>query len=343
MRRQVEDWTVEELSKERSQITFPEYQRQPNLWSDEKKSLLIDSILEDIDIPKLYFNRTKDGSFEVVDGQQRLWAIWEFLDGQYAHAANGKPKTFPELTSTQREWIKGYKLQVTVFQDANDEYLRKLFVRLQLGLLLITGEKLHAAVGVMKNFVFDEMVQHHFIKSVGISKNRFSKETLCAQIAINAFTRANVGTFARTRYEDLAFFFREYEHPQGKDLEFYQEQSKKIISVLDQLWKCFGDRTPALKNRSYILSVYLLFQKVTEEGPLSPGDQKLFVDFVLKLWKRVKEEVAAGFDRKNRELYSFQSLVSSAPGEKYQIERRDEKLIEFYRHFKLTGKIKGDK
>ena len=45
MKRRVEDWTVERLYKERARLSFPEYQRQPNLWSVEKNSLLIDSIL----------------------------------------------------------------------------------------------------------------------------------------------------------------------------------------------------------------------------------------------------------------------------------------------------------
>ena len=57
----------------------------------------------------------------------------------------------------------------------------------------------------------------------------------------------------------------------------------------------------------------------------------------------IKPLVGAGFDRKNRELYSFETLVSSAPGERYQIERRHEKLAEYYAYFRETGRIKGDK
>ncbi len=46
-------------------------------------------------------------------------------------------------------------------------------------------------------------------------------------------------------------------------------------------------------------------------------------------------------DRKNRELYTFETLISSAPGEKYQIERRHQKMSEYYAYFGRTGKIKG--
>lgn len=339
--RRVENWTVERLHKARATLSFPEYQRQPNLWSEAKKSLLIDSILSDIDIPKLYFNEGRDKSVEVVDGQQRLWAIWEFIDEAYPYRTDGTAKRFSELSRTEREAIQEYQLQVTIFEDAPDEYLRELFVRLQLGLLLVTGERLHAAAGAMKDFVFDKLPKQRFIRGLAIPNRRFAKETLGAQLSINSFARAKLGSFSRTRYEDLQFFFKEYEHPQGSDLEFFRKQSKRILEVLDDLWQCFADRTRELSNRSYILSVYLVFEQL-RDGVSSPKDRKTFVDFVFGLWTRLRQEVSKGIDRKNRELYAFETMLSSAPGERYQIERRHQKLIEYYEHFKRTGKIKGD-
>jgi len=101
MKRRVEDWTIERVHKARPRISFPEYQREPNLWSVEKRRLLIDSILQDIDIPKLYFNETRDKSFEVVDGTQRLWSIWEFIDDAYTYTSDGNSRTFSELPDAQ--------------------------------------------------------------------------------------------------------------------------------------------------------------------------------------------------------------------------------------------------
>jgi hypothetical protein len=343
MKRKVENWSVEKLHKQRTLISFPEYQRQDNLWSEEKKSLLIDSILKNIDIPKLYFNRTIDSNYEVVDGQQRLWAIWQFLDDVYPLKTDGKGK-FSDLGRSAQDTITEYVLQVSVLEEAEDEYLRELFIRLQLGLLLITGEKLNALSGRMKDFVFKELAHHRFIRSLGIPKRRFARETLCAQICINAFSRVKNNSFSRTRYEDLQYFFREYEHPKGNDLQFFKELTEEISRVLNELWKCFGDRTKDLKNRSYVLSVYFFFEELLKEEKVSsPAKQKEFAKFVFTLWKRLREEVKAGFERTNKELYTFETLVSSAPGEKYQIERRHEKLRENYEHFVKTGRILGDK
>ena len=344
MIRIVKNWSVEKLNKERSRITFPEYQREDNLWSDEKKSLLIDSILRDIDIPKLYFNLRTGGSIEVVDGQQRLWAIWGFLGGKYKYKAEGKSKKFSELTPTQKRKIINYNFQVTEFEEAEDDYLRVLFVRLQLGLFVNTGEKLHASKGKMKRLVFEKLARHPFIENIGIPKRRYAKETLCAQICINSFNRDKLGKFARTRYEDLQAFFNEYADPKGKDLERFNEKSRNISKVMDQHDKSFGKKARDLKNRSFILSIYLSAEEIIRnEGDLSVEQQKLFSNFVLQLWKRLREEAKLGMDRKNRTLYAFQTLLSSAPGEVYQIDDRHKKLSEYYKHYEKTGKIKGDR
>jgi uncharacterized protein with ParB-like and HNH nuclease domain len=67
----------------------PEYQRAGGVWSQKDQSFLIDSILNDYDIPKLYLadfstlpselNEEKR-SFAVIDGKQRLEAIFDFFD-----------------------------------------------------------------------------------------------------------------------------------------------------------------------------------------------------------------------------------------------------------------------
>ncbi len=153
-----------------------------------------------------------------------------------------------------------------------------------------------------------------------------------------------MGFFARTRYEDLLQFFQEYEHPQGKDFQFFQEAGKRIVTVMDKLAACLGDRTKQLRNRSYILSVYLLFEELSKDGKVERlKEQRTFARFVFELWRRLREEIKAGMDRKNRELYAFETLVSSAPGEKYQIERRHQKMNEYFKYFLETEKIKGDK
>ncbi len=58
----------------------PEFQRQANLWDDERKSRLIESILLRIPLPSFYFSEDSDGVYAVVDGLQRLCAVFHFMD-----------------------------------------------------------------------------------------------------------------------------------------------------------------------------------------------------------------------------------------------------------------------
>lgn len=338
MKRRTEEWPISRLVKERSRVTFPEYQREKSLWSEEKKSLLIDSILKDIDIPKLYFNLVPGGDLEVVDGQQRLWTIWEFVDGQFPYRDDKKKRFFEQLTDKEQASVSSYVLQVTIFENADDEYLRQLFVRLQLGLLLEAGEKLNAASGAMKTFVFKDMATRSFVLAIGIPSRRFAKETLCAQIAINSFSLKKNKAFARTRYEDLVAFFDAYAAPTGADLALFEEQTSSILNCLDQMHLAYGRRALSLRNRSFILSAYLFI----EQAKLDGSAREVFVEFSILLLKRLKEESRKGMDRENRELYTFQSLLSSAPGEEYQIRRRHDKIAEYFRYYTRTAMILGD-
>lgn len=61
----------------------PGYQRR-SVWKDnKKKSLLIESLMLRIPIPAFYFYENEDGKYQVIDGQQRLTTIKEFVDGGF--------------------------------------------------------------------------------------------------------------------------------------------------------------------------------------------------------------------------------------------------------------------
>jgi len=354
MKRKVETWKVEKIYKERDNIAFPDFQREPHVWSTKDKELLIDSILSDIDIPKLYFFKTEHGSYEVIDGQQRLWALWNFIDNEYTIRWKDKDVTFDDLDDDSKGTIREFKLQVAVIEDLpynkeGDKYLRKLFLRLQLGKILVQGEKLHAATGAMRDFVFDDMVKHPFIQSIAIPKRRFAKETLCAQICINHFSLFNRDTFSRTRYEDLSQFFIYYKNPQGNELRNFEENCTRIKFILDVLNNTYGVKSQELKNRSYVLSIYLfVFELIAQYTSEEDENKRIkivqeFKKFSLLFMKRLKTETKKGFDRTNKDLYIFESYLSNAPGELYQIERRHKKMKEFFHYYqKNDGKILGD-
>jgi hypothetical protein len=58
---------------------YPDFQRSDDLWSPEKQSQLIESILISFPLPAFYFDGTDDNKWLVVDGLQRLSSLRNFI------------------------------------------------------------------------------------------------------------------------------------------------------------------------------------------------------------------------------------------------------------------------
>ena len=67
-------------------IIQPDYQRRL-VWNQSAKIMLIDTILKNIPMPKIFLskeiNKTQSTVRKVIDGQQRINAILEFIDGKF--------------------------------------------------------------------------------------------------------------------------------------------------------------------------------------------------------------------------------------------------------------------
>jgi len=60
----------------------PEYQRRLR-WTTQQKSLLIESLLLNVPVPPVFFYENDLARYEVMDGQQRLNSIKEFLNNEF--------------------------------------------------------------------------------------------------------------------------------------------------------------------------------------------------------------------------------------------------------------------
>ena len=127
----------------------PKYQRNP-IWSIGQKCFLIDSLIFGAPIPQIVINIQTEGSgrdratiYEVVDGQQRLRAILEFMNDEWpliATTAKSYPvseiykphigKKYSDLPSSLQESIWNYQLAVQELRGWDNDQIRALFRRL---------------------------------------------------------------------------------------------------------------------------------------------------------------------------------------------------------------------
>ena len=107
----------------------PEFQRR-SVWSQNAKSYLIDTILRGKPMPKIIISQKLSGSRSVrivVDGQQRIRSILEFIDGGYtisrAHNPDFAGYTFDMLPMDIRDEFLQYELGVDlIFQHVLRRY-----------------------------------------------------------------------------------------------------------------------------------------------------------------------------------------------------------------------------
>lgn len=113
----------------------PEYQR-GLVWSDVQKWSLIDSIMKNIDIGKFTIIRRPWGSdhskpmtpklYEMLDGKQRITALWEFYTSQFKY--NGL--YYYELHPRDRSHFKNYRISYAECEPLTDEQKYRYFLKL---------------------------------------------------------------------------------------------------------------------------------------------------------------------------------------------------------------------
>ena len=73
----------------------PSYQRN-NVYSDEKNQAVIRTILDECPIGIMYWVDLGNGKYEVLDGQQRILAICNYVIGNYSVKSNKFPSSVPQ-------------------------------------------------------------------------------------------------------------------------------------------------------------------------------------------------------------------------------------------------------
>jgi hypothetical protein len=141
-------WFFGEYQKE-TLVLQPKYQRNP-IWSVGQKCFLIDSLISGCPIPQVYININTSGTgakkittYEVVDGQQRLRTIIEYINGDWP-LLGGIEKSYPvsdeylsqvnrrysDLPDRLQNAIWDYPLAVQEIRGWDDIAIRAMFRRL---------------------------------------------------------------------------------------------------------------------------------------------------------------------------------------------------------------------
>ena len=180
-------WNARQLSKmiNKGTITFDNAVQRGLVWDDERKSLLIHSMLEGYPIPPMYAAKDSETkNYSMLDGKQRSNAINDFLSGRFTL------KNIPEVTledgtevdingmyfsgldEEMQDALNNYPLVVYYFEDITDEQVAELFYRLNNGKAL---SQIEHSRSVAKSLKTIQEIGKHELFTTSLTEKAFEK------------------------------------------------------------------------------------------------------------------------------------------------------------------------
>jgi hypothetical protein len=154
----------------KSLILTPKFQRRP-VWKPAARSYFIDTLLREMPIPPIYIRivqaRDTGGIVrEVVDGQQRVASVLDFVDGKYrlSRTLNGPwaGKTFDSLANAEKNRLKAYGFSAEVFSGLSDLVVLEIFARLNTYAVPLNSQELRNGrfFGIFKQSAYSLAHEH---------------------------------------------------------------------------------------------------------------------------------------------------------------------------------------
>lgn len=291
------EWWHDQYVQDRVEM-HPPYQRRSNIWSQWKKAHLVDSIINEFDIPKFYvadftripgsiLNKSKK-PFAVIDGKQRLQALFDYLDDVFPL---NQSATFEDEEGASIGGLKFSQLQarypaasrkITSFIPAvmdvvtdEEDRLEEMFVRLNSGEHTTGAEKRNSMPGPVPGIIRELSVHPFFQRKIRFDKKRMQDLNLIAKLVLierkNGFvdTKAkNLDELVRTANKELASVKGDHMKIEAERAEIvrdYMATQEKVYSNLELMNSVFHDKDPLLSNQGAIPVYYWLIRNISAD------------------------------------------------------------------------------
>ena len=345
---------------ERDQIQLnPAYQRISGIWTLEKRQLLIDSLINGFDVPKLYFHEfvppkkvgAKKYRYAIVDGKQRIQTIWDFIDGvislsedfEYIRDKSIKAaglgysqlaEKYPQLKSR----FDATLFDIVTIRTSDIDLIEDMFSRLNEAVPLNAPEKRNAFGGPMPHAIQTVSGNKFFTKHIPFPDNRYRHRDLAAKFLYIQFSNEIVNT----KKVDLDRFVRQFKSwRQGGRKEANQAAVAKLAAetekTLSLMTSTFGTPDKLLRQVG-MLTLYFYLLRFVNLKKVGPINREMLANFEKSREKNreiaeQKGEASAGVELS---LLEFDKH-SQTPNDAYAIRIRLGILLKFLsKHFHVT-------
>ncbi len=299
-------------------VLQPKFQRR-RVWAPKAKSYLIDSILRKFAVPPIYIREVLDPKRkktvrEVVDGQQRLSTILDYLDDQLvvmrSHNSEFGGKMYSELSDSSKRNILNYPLSVVILIGADDADVFFTFERLNSYTLPLNAqEKLNAKYqGRFKQFVFQLGQKHlEFWRRNKILANQAIARMGEAELSGELVVAMLAGI--QDKKAALESFYEKYDDhfPRARRIE---SEFETCISTIEDLFEGNLSESEFRKKTLFYSLTLVIYDIRYGLAGGRPERKKLTsktYDAVRRALKRVEELLIADEPQKPREAQFIQS------------------------------------
>ena len=227
----------------------PSFQR-GEVWSKAKKQRLIDSILRDWHIPPIHVIELRESRRqEVLDGQQRLAAIRDFVRGDFVVDGNIEPhdpdiaqlsgKRFRDLPDGWKRRFNQFTLRIFRIVDYRPEEPGELFFRLNQPTSLTAAEQRNAFFGPVRGQIKKLVAlldEYRIGKGIfGFSNSRMAYDDVLARICLTVQRHSLAEKVTATDLVELYRTEKPLPHTTIDQIESAIELFGSVSSMLSEL------------------------------------------------------------------------------------------------------------
>ena len=251
---QAKDFSIREfltMKNDGELLLQPTYQRN-YVATDLIASKLIESILLDVPIPVVYLAEEQDGSYSVIDGQQRLTSFLSFLDGKFPDNRPFKlsglkvlpeinRRFFTDLDSELQKKIRSTTIHsIIIKKESNPDIKFEIFERLNTGSTKLNEDEIRNTVYRGKYIdLLAELSENQGFHAL-VRKDNFKKRMIYRGMILRFFALSEKSYL---NYKSSMKQFSNKELRDNKDLSASKEKEyrNRFEHCLDLVKVVFGE------------------------------------------------------------------------------------------------------
>ena len=282
-----------------------DFQRMRGIWSLERKSRLIESLLLRIPIPVLYVSADANETWSMVDGLQRTSTIHDYMKGRFGlqkleYLERLEGNKYDELPRSMQRRIRETQLIINIIEPGTpEEVMFNIFRRLNTGGMVLNGQEIRNAMhpGPVRTYLKELAGTEEFRQATGFS---VKPDRMADRECVLRF---------------LAFYIDSWENYSAHDLDGYLGNTMRRINEMgpSDRDRLADDFTKSMRA-SHAIFAEKAFRKFYERNDRKrPVNRALFEVWSVGLARCSDDKIESLITNRERVLDRFSETLSNDP------------------------------